>query len=59
MEVLTNYLSSPNLSAQLESDASGKIETGVKLALLSLDLLTAFVRLIPPTKVNLGEKSKG
>ncbi|KAM3181753.1 hypothetical protein ACTXT7_013752 [Hymenolepis weldensis] len=59
MEVLTNYLSSPNLSAQLESDAGGKIGTGVKLALLSLDLLTAFVRLIPPIKVNLGDKSKG
>nr|CDS30792.2 S phase cyclin A associated protein in the [Hymenolepis microstoma] len=58
MEVLTNYLSSPNLSAQLESSAGEKINTGLEFTLLSLDLLTAFVRLIPPNNTSLNEKSK-
>ncbi|VDN95998.1 unnamed protein product [Rodentolepis nana] len=58
MEVLTNYLSSPNLSAQLETAVGEKISAGMEFVLLILDLLTALVRLIPPNKFRLNEKSK-
>lgn len=58
MEVLANHLSSPKLSAQLESSTAEKSDTGVEIALLSLELLTAFVRLIPPIKIKSNDKSK-
>ena len=50
MEVLTSYLSSPNLSAELESLEPAKSNRAPEIALMSLQLLTALVQLIPLAK---------
>ncbi|CDS36178.1 S phase cyclin A associated protein in the [Echinococcus multilocularis] len=63
MEVLTNFLSLPNLSSQLacplDSSSPELIDRGPEIALQSLQLLTALVRIIPSAKSKRADKPKG
>ncbi|EUB57096.1 S phase cyclin A-associated protein in the endoplasmic reticulum [Echinococcus granulosus] len=63
MEVLTNFLSLPSLSSQLtcplDSSSPELIDRGPEVALKSLQLLTALVRIIPSAKSKRADKPKG
>ncbi|VDK38264.1 unnamed protein product [Taenia asiatica] len=63
MEVLTNFLSLPNLSSQLtcqlDSSCPELIDSGPEIALQSLQLLIALVRIIPSAKTKRADKAKG
>ncbi|VDM31776.1 unnamed protein product [Hydatigera taeniaeformis] len=63
MEVLTSFLSLPNLSSQLayplDSNNPELVGRGPEIALQSLHLLTALVRIIPSSKAKRVDKAKG